>query len=62
MFHKFTVLILAIGSIIKEKTEPVPPKGMHFDWDAYWNDVNNGMSSVEQIKKRQRGGYMTTKK
>ncbi len=47
--------------IIKEKAEPVAPKGTRFDWDEYWADVRRGMSSMEQIKKRQRGGYMTTK-
>jgi len=47
--------------IIKEKTEPVVPKGTRFDWDAYWADVEKGMPAMEQVRKRQRGGYMTTK-
>lgn len=51
----------AAKEIIEEKTEKPAPKGTRFDWDAYWEDVRNGMTSVEQIKKRQRGGYLTTK-
>lgn len=47
--------------IIKEKTEPVAPPNTRFDWDAYWADVENGMPAMEQVRKRQRGGYMTTK-
>lgn len=47
--------------IIKEKTEPVAPLNTRFDWDAYWADVENGMPAMEQVRKRQRGGYMTTK-
>ena len=47
--------------IIKEKIEPVAPKGTRFDWDAYWKDIENGMPCMEQVRKRERGGYMTTK-
>lgn len=54
-------MILTTKEIIKEKTEPIPPKGTRFDWEAYWEDIKNGMSTTEQIKKRERGGYMTTK-
>lgn len=56
----FSTLYLS-GQAIKEKTEPVAPKGTRFDWDAYWADVENGMPAMEQVRKRQRGGYMTTK-
>ena len=59
-FAVFSV-IFAIYEIIKEKTEPVAPKGTRFDCDAYWADIDNGMSAMEQVRKRQRGGYMTTK-
>ena len=52
---------LSTKEIIKEKTEPVAPKGTRFDWDAYWADVEKGMPAMEQVRKRQRGGYMTTK-
>lgn len=52
--------IFAASEVIKEKTEPVAPKGTRFDWDAYWTDTENGMSAMEQVKKRQSGGYMTT--
>lgn len=53
--------ILSAKEIIKEKTEPVAPKGTRFDWDAYWADVEKGMPAMEQVRKRQCGGYMTTK-
>ena len=54
------ILILAVKQIIKEALEKPAPKGTRFDWDAYWKDVENGMSSMDQVRKRQRGGYMTT--
>lgn len=62
MLSWFTVfaVIFAIIEVIKEKREPVAPKGTRFDWDAYWADVDNGMSSMEQVRKCQRGCYMTT--
>lgn len=53
--------LLTAREVIKEKTEPVASRGTRFDWDAYWEDIRNGMSTMEQIKKRERGGYMTTK-
>ena len=53
--------ILAAKEVVKEKVEPVATKGTRFDWDTYWADVKNGMPIVEQVKKRQSGGYMTTK-
>lgn len=62
MLSWFTVfaIIFAVIEVIKEKCEPVAPKGTRFDWDAYWADIDNGMSDMEQVRKRQRGGYMTT--
>ena len=56
----FSALFLGV-QVVKEKTEPVVPKGTRFDWDVYWADVEKGMPAMEQIRKRQRGGYMTTK-
>lgn len=63
MFNLLLILsvVFTIVELFKEITEPVAPKGTRFDWDAYWADVNNGMSTMEQIKKRERGGYLTTK-
>ena len=53
--------IFAAREVIKERCEPVAPKGTRFDWEAYWADVDRGMSAMEQVKKRQSGGYTTTK-
>ena len=63
MLNWFAALAASFATVeaIKEKTEPVAPKGTRFDWDAYWDDVENGMPAMEQVRKRQRGGYMTTK-
>ena len=63
MLSWFTALATAFAAkeVIKEKIEPIAPKGTRFDWDAYWSDIENGMSTIEQVKKRQSGGYMTTK-
>ncbi len=63
----FWILLSALGGlyatkeIVKAKLEPTAPKGTRFDWDAYWADIDNGISATEQIKKQQRGEYMTTK-
>lgn len=59
-----TLLIASLfagGKILKEKCEKPAPKGKHFDWDAYWEDVENGMTTMERIEKQRRGGYDTTK-
>lgn len=63
MLNWFTALatMLAAKEIIQEKIEPVAPSNTCFDWDAYWADVKNGMPAMEQVRKRQRGGYMITK-
>ena len=53
-------VIFSIKELAKEALEKPAPKGTRFDWDAYWKDVENGMDCMEQVRKRQRGGYMTT--
>ena len=47
--------------IVSEALEKPVPKGTRFDWDAYYEDIKNGMDHKTQLKKRQRGGYNTTK-
>ena len=54
------VLILGIVQLLKETLEKPAPKGTRFDWDAYWKDIDNGIGAMEQVRKRQRGGYLTT--
>lgn len=49
-----------IKEVVKEKMEPVAPKGTRFDWDAYQKDIENGIGAMEQVRKCQSGGYMTT--
>ena len=63
MFNLFGIgcILYSVVQAVKESTEKPAPQGTHFDWDAYWEDVRNGMTSVEQIKKRKKGGYLTTK-
>lgn len=53
--------VLTVKTVVKEKLEPVTPANTHFDWDAYWKDVRNGIGAMEQVKKRERGDYYTTK-
>ena len=60
LFTLFQGLFTA-KELIKEKTEPVYPRGTYFDWDEFWKDVENGMSTVESNKKHQRGGYYKVK-
>jgi len=54
-------LIYAAYKIISEKLEKPAPANRRFDWDAYWKDVENGMSVTDGIKKQKRGDYWTTK-
>ena len=63
MFSGLSLLgaIFGVKQIVKEATEKPVSADMVFDWDAYWKDVENGMSIQEQNKKRQRGGYYTYK-
>lgn len=63
MFGLLTLVsgFLTIKQLIKEKTEPVAPKGTRFDMDAYYEDIRNGIGAMEQVRKCERGGYMTTK-
>lgn len=63
MLGALTVVALIISGIqiIHEKTRPSIPKNANFDWDAYWADIRNGMGAMEQVRKRERGGYWTTK-
>lgn len=57
----FVAVVVSVWQWAKEKMEPALPRNARFDWDAYWEDVRNGMGSAEQIKKRTSGGYYTTK-
>lgn len=56
----FAAIIYVVVKLVKEALEKPAPKGQRFDWDVYWQDVNNGMDAMEQVRKRQRGGYLTT--
>ena len=53
-------MLFAAKEVIKEKTEPVAPATMRFDWDAYRADMDK-MSVKAQMKKVERGEYFTTK-
>ena len=63
MFWLFTIVasVITIKDVIKENLEPVAPANRRFDWDAYWEDIRNGIGAMEQVRKRERGGYWTTK-
>ena len=52
--------LLFAKEVVAERIEPVAPKGTRFDWAAYWHDANNGIAAMEQVRKRQSGGYATT--
>lgn len=60
-------LLSLIGSLfvakeaIQETLEPVAPPEQHFDWDAYYDDIDSGIAPMEQVRKRQKGGYNTCK-
>jgi hypothetical protein len=54
-------IVVVIINCIKEKRTPIYPSGVHYDWDAYWEDKNNGMTFEQRMRKEKRGGYLTTK-
>lgn len=52
-------LLFSAKEIIQEKLER-PQHNIYFNWDEYWKDVRCGMTTEQQLKKRQSGGYTTT--
>ena len=62
MFGALIVIsvIWAIVEVTKEAMEKPTPPETRFDWDAYWEDIGK-IPMMEQIKKRERGKYNTTK-
>lgn len=57
--------LLAAGFLVytafKKITRKKIPKGARFDWDAYWKDVREGLTTQEQLKKKENLEYWTTK-
>lgn len=57
--------LLAAGFLVysafKKITQKKIPKGARFDWDAYWKDVREGLTTQEQLKKKENLEYWTTK-
>lgn len=62
MFDLIGLIGAAIGisGMVKEKLEPVAPKNTRFDYDAYNEDIRNGITSKKQLEKIKRGEYNTT--
>ena len=52
-------LLFSAKEIIAEKSERKQDT-TYFNWDEYWDDVQCGMTTEQQLKKRQSGGYTTT--
>lgn len=63
MFNLFALVssLFVTKEVVKESLEPVAPPEQHFDWDAYFDDIDSGIAPMEQVRKRQRGGYNTCK-
>ncbi|MBR5604256.1 MAG: hypothetical protein IKW51_08655 [Bacteroidales bacterium] len=61
MFYFIVVigLIFSVKEIIAEKLEKTLVN-THFNWNEYWKDIRYGMTTEQQLKKRQSGGYTTT--
>lgn len=59
-FLAFLSAVFLGTKIVKEAVEPVAPS-TRFDWDAYWEDIDKGISIQEQLRKRAKGGYNTSK-
>ena len=57
----FVIAVVYIGyHLLKEALEKPAPQGRYFDWDAYQQDVRNGITAEEQMKKCRCGAYYTT--
>ena len=52
----FAILLMIYG-FIKEKTPSKMPPNAYFDWSEYWKDIENGMTTKEQIRKQENFGY-----
>lgn len=52
-------LLFSAKEIIAEKSEKIL-HNTRFNWDEYWKDIRCGMTTEQQLKKRQSGGYTTT--
>lgn len=63
MFNLLAIfsILFNIKEIVQEKFEKPPSKNSRFDYDAFYKDTDNGMSAMDQLRKRQRGDYITTK-
>lgn len=61
MFNLFALVnsLFVAKELVKETLEPVAPPEQHFDWDAYYDDIDGGIAPMEQVRKRQKGGYNT---
>ena len=53
------VVLFVVKEAIEEKHKNTIPDDARFNWGEYWADVRSGMTTMEQVKKRQNGSYMT---
>ncbi len=54
-------VILVVYNLFKESRPSKMPPNAYWDWDEYWQDVENGMSSQQQLKKIENYGYYKSK-
>lgn len=54
-------LLHITSGVLRDKFESDATVNQRFDSDVYWQDVEKGIRTVEQLKKRQSGAYLTTK-
>lgn len=61
MFNLFVLVsgLFVAKEVIQETLEPVAPPEQHFDWGAYYDDIDGGIAPMEQVRKCQKGGYNT---
>lgn len=56
LMFAFAVILMICGFINEKRPSKMPPNA-YFDWDEYWKDIRNGMSSKEQLKKHENFSY-----
>ena len=57
MFGILDLIFFGAAAIeIYEENKPSRPI-MGFNWDLYWKDIADGMTTVEQNKQRKKGRY-----
>jgi hypothetical protein len=57
MYLLIAILIIIYFVAKENREDKKMPPNAYFDWDEYYEDIRNGMSCTEQLRKEQNYGY-----